>query len=113
MTWNPITSLQQLETIKAASAQQPVFIFKHSTSCSISRTALGRLERSWKEEEMKDVQAYYLDLLSYRDISNEIARQFNIRHESPQVLVVKNGEAVFHASHFDINYDDLRGQLKS
>jgi len=79
-------------------------IFKHSTACSTSNMVINRLERNWKQEEMQHVQAYFLDLLSYRQISNAIAEQFEIHHESPQVLVIRNGEAVFYGSHFEIDY---------
>lgn len=79
-------------------------IFKHSTACSTSNMVINRLERNWKQEEMGHVQAYFLDLLSYRQISNAIAEQFEIHHESPQVLVIRDGEAIFNGSHFEIDY---------
>jgi bacillithiol system protein YtxJ len=108
MNWIALKKPNQLEALRAESKNQPVVIFKHSTSCSISRTALSRLERNWKEEEMASVKLYYLDLLSYREISNGIADLFEVRHESPQVILLKDGEAVFHRSHFDIDFTSIR-----
>lgn len=108
MNWIELKSHEQLKAIRSESKHQPVIIFKHSTRCSISQTALNRLERNWKEGEMTDVKPYYLDLLSYREISNQISDLFNIAHQSPQVIVLKDGEAVFHKSHFDIDFSSIK-----
>jgi bacillithiol system protein YtxJ len=108
MNWIKLANIAQLETIKQESTSQKVVIFKHSTSCSISRTVLDRLERNWKDDEMKSIKPYYLDLLTYRNISNKIAEDFNIVHESPQVIVIEKGKPIFNTSHFDINYQKLK-----
>src|SRR6478735_1638212 len=65
MNWIKLEDEQELENIKALSSSQAILIFKHSTRCSISSTAINRLERSWKDEEMKDIKIYYLDLITY------------------------------------------------
>jgi len=103
MNWIDLREQAQLETIKEESKKAPVLIFKHSTRCSISRAALDRLERNWKTE----IKTYYLDLLSYRNISNQIAEYFGVEHESPQVLVVKSGKPVYVRSHLSINADEI------
>ncbi len=108
MNWIELTTAEQLEQIKEASKNAPVLIFKHSTACSTSNMVINRLERSWKEEEMKTMPTYYLDLLSYRQISNAIAEQFNVRHESPQVLIIRDGKMIYNGSHFEINYPSLQ-----
>ena len=108
MNWIALKNPNQIEALRAESKEQPIIIFKHSRTCSISNTALNRLERNWKEEDMTSVKAYYLDLLSYREISNSIANLFDVEHESPQVIVLKNGEAVFHKSHFDIDFASIK-----
>ncbi len=113
MNWIKLNHSSQLDEIKKESEQQPVLIFKHSTRCSISATALSRLERSWKEEEMKELKSYYLDLLSYRPISNSIAETFGVYHQSPQALIIHKGKCVYNASHFDITYPDIKSQLES
>lgn len=69
--------------------------------------SLDRLERNWNSQEMETVNAYFLDLLSYRPISNAIADDFNVEHESPQVLVISNGQSVLNLSHFDIDYQAI------
>ena len=112
MNWIPLTSLSQLNDIKNESNQQPVLVFKHSTTCSISKTSLNRLERNWSEVDLKGMKAYYLDLLSYRSISNEIAQTFGVVHESPQVLIIKDGKSVYDTSHFDIDYANVKAQLE-
>ena len=105
--WNVLDAAPSIEEIKAVSAQQPVMIFKHSTRCAISATVLNRLERSWNTEEVS-VKPYFLDLINHRDLSNQVAQEFGVVHESPQVLVIRDGKAVYHSSHFGISYDELK-----
>jgi len=111
MTWQPLHDLTQLETLRAQSFENPVLIYKHSSTCSISSTALNRLERNWQETDMAPVQAYFLDLLRNRPVSNAVSAEFGIPHESPQVLILRNGECVYDASHLGINYPALKNQL--
>lgn len=98
LKWISLIEIFQLDTLVEKSYQKPQFIFKHSTRCGISRTVKREFEGvfPFKNEE---VDLYYLDLLSYRNISNEIESLFGVRHESPQLLIVKNGQVVRHASH--------------
>lgn len=106
MKWNKLNALQELSDLIEESHQTPILIFKYSTRCSISSTALSRLERKWEIEESK-LKPYYLDLISHRDISDAIAQKFNVIHESPQALIIKNGKPIFDASHFDIDYSKI------
>lgn len=99
--WVALTDVHQLETLKKESATTTVIIFKHSTRCSVSRMALKQFENNFDKAPNTYV-AYFLDLLSYRDVSNEIATQFQVYHQSPQLLVLNNGVVVKHASHYDI-----------
>ena len=107
MNWNSLTEIGQLETIKEESFNQPVLILKHSKTCSISATALNRLERNWKQEKVGDLKPYYLDLLAYRTVSNQIATNFDVEHQSPQVLLIKNGICTYSSTHFDISFAEL------
>ncbi len=104
MNWHPINSIDQLEHIKSASYITPQVIFKHSTTCSISRMALDRFERATTPEK---VDFHYLDLMNYRAISTEIASFFQVHHESPQVILIKNGECIYDESHYGIMMDEL------
>jgi bacillithiol system protein YtxJ len=104
MRWTPITTIEQLNAVDRASHDRPVLLFKHSTRCSISSAALGRLERAWTKEDDERHDAYYLDLLQHRDVSNTIAERYGVEHESPQVLVVRNGKCTYHTSHLGITY---------
>lgn len=106
MKWNALTDLGQLEVIVEESKQSPVVIFKHSTRCSISRMALKQFENEFDSENK--IKPYFLDLLEYRAISNEIASLFDIMHQSPQMIVIKNGIVVHDASHGDIHVEDLK-----
>jgi bacillithiol system protein YtxJ len=111
MNWITLNQPEQLEDILQESKEKPVLIFKHSTTCSISAAAKGRVERQWNESDMQGVRVYYLDLLSNRSISNQIANQFAVPHQSPQVLLIKDGACRYHASHMGINLNDIRQKL--
>jgi bacillithiol system protein YtxJ len=113
MNWEKLTDASQLNQIKTDSTEKPIIIFKHSTSCSISRMVLDRLTRNWKDEEMKSADFYFLDLLSYRDISNQIAYDFGVRHESPQVIIIKEGKAIYNNSHMGVDYNEISKQIRS
>lgn len=102
LKWTSLTSMDQLDTIVEESKTQPVAIFKHSTRCGISKMVIKQFESSFDLEE-NQMKMYYLDLLNYRPISEEIAAKFQVWHESPQLLVIKNGSTVTHASHSQIN----------
>ena len=107
MNWIELTDEKQLADIKALSVQKPQVIFKHSTRCSISSVAKSRLERNAAPQ---GVDFYYLDLIKYRNISSKIAENFAVYHESPQVLLIKNGECVYDESHSSISMDDIAEQ---
>lgn len=110
LPWKTLGSLEDLEAAHAASFQTPVVVYKHSTRCGISSMAKGRLEREYTDSP---VQFYYLDLIRYREVSNAIAEQYKVYHESPQVLLLINGECVYEASHLDINMGELLSQADS
>ena len=82
-------------------------IFKHSNRCSTSRLVLDRLARKWKEEEMSHLRALFSGSDFLREISNFIAREFDVPHESPQVLIIENGRSIYDRSHFEIDYDQI------
>lgn len=104
MNWIPLESLEGIEEIKKRSTTKEVVIFKHSTRCFISKMVKSKFERKVSNSN-SDAEFYHLDLIKFRAISNEIASTFNIVHQSPQVLVIKNEEAVTSASHYDIITD--------
>ncbi|HRG18719.1 MAG TPA: bacillithiol system redox-active protein YtxJ [Flavobacterium lutivivi] len=106
MNWLQLTEIAQLDNIIEISKQKSIVIFKHSTRCFISKSVLRSFEAEYVISSDK-MDAYYLDLLNYRDISNEIATRFNVVHQSPQILVIINGVCVHHASHENIQADDL------
>ncbi|WP_337965215.1 bacillithiol system redox-active protein YtxJ [uncultured Flavobacterium sp.] len=109
VNWTELNDLAQLSEIEALSNEKPVVIFKHSTRCSISRMALKQFEREFDLNETVD--AYFLDLIAHRDVSNEIANRFNVYHESPQLILIKNGKAVYDVSHSDIDAIALKEKV--
>ena len=113
MNWQTLKSAEQLDEVLEESKNKPVIIFKHSTSCSISATAKSRLERQWDNSGLENVTPYYLDLLSHRSVSNEIADVLQVRHESPQLLLVQDGMCTYHASHLGISVDAVKKQVEA
>jgi bacillithiol system protein YtxJ len=107
MNWINMADENQLQDLIVHSHTNPQVIFKHSTRCNISSVALQRLKGS-KENTIVDI--YYLDLLQYRSLSNKVAEVFNEHHESPQILVIKNGECVYTESHLGITVKELMEQ---
>lgn len=106
LPWIALNNLAQLEAIVIKSKTKTQVVFKHSTRCGISRMVMNQFVDAYELTE-NDLDLYYLDLLNYRDVSNEIGYTFQIMHQSPQILVIKNGVAVSHASHGAINEVDL------
>ena len=104
MQWKNITDLEQISQIKQQTGYS--LIFKHSTRCSVSSMAKRRFELDWSVIP-EDTNLYFLDLISYRDISAQIAETFQVQHESPQILLIKNGDCILDASHSDISADEV------
>lgn len=111
MEWNNLEASEQLSTIDLQSTNTPCLILKHSTRCSISVAAKLRLEKNWNFSS-DQIKPYYLDLLEHRNISNEIAERYNVYHESPQILLISNGECLLDASHLDINVEEIAEVLQ-
>jgi bacillithiol system protein YtxJ len=102
MNWIALTNEEQLSQIKQKSMERPQVIFKHSIRCGISALAKSRLEKAVPAENM---DFYYLDLINYRALSRKVAEEFNIYHESPQVLIIRDGKCVYDESHMGITMD--------
>lgn len=105
--WEEITSMETLDEIISQSQIKPVAVLKHSTTCGISRMVLRQFEKDFDLKE-EDIKLYFLDLLRYREISNKIASKFNVPHQSPQLIVIKEGTVVYDASHGEISADSLK-----
>ena len=115
MNWIPLTDDNQLETINKQSflpGSKGVLVFKHSSRCSISSVALSRLERAF-DVPATELPAYFLDILSNRNLSDKIAEVYGIPHQSPQLLIIKNGKCVYTASHFEISFADIQAAISS
>lgn len=106
MDWIELVSPEQLSAIARESQEFPVLIFKHSTACSLSALALHRLDR--KSSNVPGLKAYFLDLRAHRDLSTLIESTFDVIHESPQILIIDKGRAVYHRSHGEIDPSDIR-----
>ncbi len=106
LSWTPIISIDEINTIKEISKIQSILIFKHSTRCGISRMVMKQFESLFNEEN-KHLKVYYLDLLNFREVSSKLSEVFQVIHQSPQLLVVKNGISVYDESHYEITKVNL------
>ncbi len=114
MTWTNLTTIHQLDEIDLLSKTESVLIFKDSTTCNISEVAHRRLKKSQSDNPAwVSIRAYYLYLLQYRAISNAISERYHVYHESPQVLLIKDGVCYFDCSHMDIDQGILLDQIQS
>ena len=114
MNWLAIESLTDLNKAVENSNMEKnkaILIFKHSTRCAISSTVKYRLESFWKNDD--NFPTYYLDLIKFRELSDQIANNFSVYHESPQVLVIKDGKCVYNSSHLSISVKDILASVKN
>jgi len=110
VNWVALTDLAQVDEIIEESKSIPVMILKHSTRCSISLMAKNGLDKSWDIEDDK-LKTYYLDLLKFRPISNQLAETFNVHHQSPQILLIKDGKCDYSATHSAIETRAIKKNL--
>ena len=106
LNWTPLISVDEIKTIKEISKRQSILIFKHSTRCGISRVVIKKFESLFNEEN-KQLKVYYLDLLNFREVSSKLSEVFQVIHQSPQLLVIKNGISVYDGSHYEITKVNL------
>jgi bacillithiol system protein YtxJ len=109
-TWKQLELENQIDAINETSKTKTVAIFKHSTRCGISLHALDKLASSWDISD-KELDFYYLDLLNFRNISNEVAKKYGVIHQSPQLIIIRNGKAVYDISHSAISLELLKKKL--
>lgn len=110
MPWKQLTTLEQLDEIAKDSEAKPQAIFKHSTTCGISRMVIRQLESQY-DIDPNQLDMYYLDLKAYRQVSNEVGVRFQVMHQSPQLILIKNGVAVYAESHGAINAHELASKI--
>ncbi len=108
MHWIHLTDEGQLKNIVTKSQHKPQVIFKHSTRCSISSVALNRFQKIGGQEH---IDFHLLDLIAYRFLSNKIAETFQVQHESPQVLMIVNGDCIYEETHLAISLKELFEQV--
>jgi bacillithiol system protein YtxJ len=100
--WHRLTKMEQLAEIEKESLSKPIIIFKHSTRCGTSRMTLRQFESQFLIKDEK-VKLYFLDLIAFREVSNEVAIRFQVMHQSPQLLVIRNSNTIHHSSHYNID----------
>ena len=110
VNWIPLNSLEQIKTIKELSKSETILVFKHSTRCGISSMVIKRFENLF-DSSMNNIKVYYLDLLNFRAISDEVGYSFQVQHQSPQLLIIRNEVAVLNVSHYDITTVNIQKYL--
>ena len=109
--WKHLEQVALLDVITEQSFRKPQVLFKHSTRCSISTMAMNRLLRL-ADAFYEQADFYYLDLIAHRDVSAAIAERYHVHHESPQVIILKQGDATYDASHMEITVDELLSEVQ-
>lgn len=107
--WMNIKTTDQYEELIRESFKKPLIIFKHSRSCGFSAMALRKFEKDF--HTTNEINLTMVNVRVDRKISNFIAEQHQITHESPQLLFIKNGEVLYHASHSYINANEVLNHL--
>ncbi|WP_241234617.1 bacillithiol system redox-active protein YtxJ [Nonlabens ponticola] len=108
--WEPLESIDQFHNLVRNSKLKKKVIFKHSTRCGISRMALNSFERNYVPKD-QNVTYYLLDLLENRDVSNAIAEELNVTHQSPQVIILDNEQVIHTESHHGIDIKKIQELL--
>lgn len=106
LTWRKLEDMSTYDSLMSQSSTQAFAVFKHSTRCSVSTMAKKKLESDWNISD-EHIQLYYLDLLAHRDISNKLASDLHIEHQSPQLLVVKDHRCIYNQSHGNIEVENI------
>ena len=101
--WNDVQTEETIDQLVAASFEKPVLLYKHSTRCSLSHMVKDRLDQDLGKIINSGIEVYYLDLIRFRKVSNYVEKKLGVRHESPQVILLKEGKVVNHESHTRIN----------
>ena len=109
--WKNLTDISQLDHLEDVSKETPVAIYKHSNRCGVCLIAKENLESGLGDDE--PMETYFVNVVSERTVSNAIAQRFGLRHESPQIMLIKDGKVVYHRSHFGIDPNELRSQAES
>ena len=107
MEWNKITKSEDIDALEKASFQQTVLLYKHSSICGVSSHARQKIENGWKVIESMNLKPYFVDVISQRSLSRTIAEKFGVVHQSPQVLLIQNGESIFDISHLSISIEEI------
>ena len=105
VNWTPLTTVDELKEMNERSYNRPVLIFKHSTRCAISSMVINKFESAYQENASFD--SFYLDLITYREVSNQIASQYGVVHQSPQAILISKGAVVLEDSHNGINFEEI------
>ncbi len=109
-SWNKITTEQEVKDIVEKSKHKTQIIFKDSVTCGISAYAKSRIVDGYDEIDGK-ADFNYLDLLAYRPVSNFIAEHLGVYHQSPQIIILKNGEVVHTVTHHAITAEGIADEL--
>src|SRR6266542_2071675 len=104
MHWIHLTDEDQLQNIIVRSQEKPQVIFKYSNRCYSSELIFQRLQQDCCPEK---IDFYFLDLVTFRNISDKISETFNVDHQSPQILLIKDGECIFNESHSEISLEEI------
>jgi len=110
LPWKLLEKQEDILKFVERSKDVPVLLYKHSTRCGVSSMALNRIESDWTAAE-ENCELVFLDLIAFRSVSNAVSEELNVQHQSPQAILLKGGEVVYHASHSGIDVQHIQSLL--
>ncbi|WP_261304251.1 bacillithiol system redox-active protein YtxJ [Paenibacillus andongensis] len=112
MNWKEITTLEEWESVLERSAERGQLVLKHSTTCPVSANALIEYNHYLQENPNSDVDYVLVKVIESRPVSNQIAEDLGVKHESPQIIYVTNKKKYWAASHWSITTEHMTAVLK-
>lgn len=110
LPWESLEQITDISKYVERSKEVPVLIYKHSTRCGVSSMALNRIESEWTAQK-SECELVFLDLIAFRSVSNAVSEELKVQHQSPQAILLKGGEVVYHASHSGIDVQHMLSLL--
>lgn len=109
--WREITTLEEWEQLKADSAERQIVVLKHSTRCPVSASALEEYDDYLADKPNADTDYYLVKVIESRPVSNKIAEDLGVPHASPQMILFKDGRAVWNTSHWSVTKKHMTAVL--
>jgi len=109
--WQEITTVQEWQQLLEKSNEKQIIMFKHSTTCPVSASALEEYDEYLSKQPNSDVDYYLVKVIESRPVSNQIAEDLNVKHASPQIILFKDQKSIWNTSHWSITTKHITAVL--